>query len=192
MLRAVVCLMLALQSIASSLTVPENRVVFAMKTGLLLRAHVVAQDDTEAMQRLKLHVRDAVCQTYEAQRPSPCPSMLLAAQAMLPDLREAAISAARREGFTGNITVAIEVVPFDERRLDGYTFPAGDYPALMIRLGDARGHNWWGLIDPELSLRAAALPGGGQDGPTQWDWSLRGLLAALLGIPMNGQEASDA
>lgn len=185
MLRAVVCLMLALQSIASSLSAPENRVVFAMKTGLLLRTHVIAQDDTEAMQRLKLSVRDAVRQTYEELRPSPCPSMLLAAEAMLPQLREAALRAARQEGFTGNVAVAIETISFDERELDGYTFPAGEYPALMIDIGDAQGHNWWGLIDPELSLLAAALPGERADSATQWDWSLRGLLAALLGLPMD-------
>jgi hypothetical protein len=35
---------------------------------------------------------------------------------------------------------------------------------------------WWGLIDPELSLRCAALS------PAQerrWDWSLRALWEAL-------------
>ena len=192
MLRAIVCLMLALQSVSACLARPEARVTAAMKTGILLRTHVIAQDDTEAMQSLKLVVRDAVRQTYDERRPSPCPSMLLAAEAMLPELQEAACRAARQEGFTGNITVLIETVSFDERALDGYTFPAGDYPALMIYLGDARGHNWWGLIDPELSLRAAALPGPARDGPIQWDWSLRGFLAALLGLDLNSLEGNDA
>lgn len=184
MLRAVVCLVLAVQSI---LAPPANRAVCAMKTGVLLRMHVVAQDDTEAMQRLKLTVRDAVRDAYEERRPTPCPSMMIAAQAMLPALSEAAVQAAQAEGFQGDVTVTIETVSFDRRELDGLVFPAGDYPALMIRLGDARGRNWWGLVDPELSLRAAALPGEGQHDLITWDWSLQALLSALLGLPLDTQ-----
>ena len=40
----------------------------AMKTGVLLRMHVVAQDDTPAMQALKAPVRDAVRQVYPHRR----------------------------------------------------------------------------------------------------------------------------
>ena len=192
MLRTMVCLMLALQSVTACFAQQESRVVFAMKTGILLRMHVVAQDDTEEMQQLKLTVRDAVRSVYEERHPAACPSMQLAAEAMLPELREAALQAVRQEGFTGNVSVTIETVVFDERALDGHVFPAGDYPALMIRLGDARGHNWWGLIDPELSLRAAALPGETRDGLLEWDWSLRGFFAALLGLTTGPQEGTDA
>ena len=47
----------------------------------------------------------------------------------------------------------------------------------MIRLGDARGHNWWGLLDPQLALDSAAAWQG--DGLLLWDWSLSALLEAL-------------
>lgn len=191
MLRAVVCLMLALQSIASSLAAPEHCVALAMKTGCLLRMHVVAQDDTEEMQRIKLAVRDAVRQTYDERRqPSAC--MLTAAREMLPELTEAASVAARQEGFAGSVDVTIETLAFDERELDGFIVPAGEYPALMIRLGDAQGHNWWGLVDPEFSLRAASLPSESSDGAIEWDWSLQALFSALLGLPMTMQEGNDA
>ena len=46
----------------------------------------------------------------------------------------------------------------------------------MIRLGDAQGRNWWGLIDPELALQCAEF-----DEALLWDWSLHGFLRALLG-----------
>ena len=191
MLRAVVCLMLALQSLSNALTAPQSRVTLAMKSGILLRMHVIAQDDTEEMQRIKLVVRDAVRQTYDEHCPDQALPMLANAQDMLPELTAAAQSAARAEGFAGDVAVAIETVAFDRRELDGYILPAGKYPALMIRMGDAQGHNWWGLIDPELSLGCAAL-GGAHGGPIEWDWSLRGFLAALLGLPMTAQEDADA
>lgn len=193
MLRAILCLLLALQNLSAAFTVPENRIAFAMKTGILLRMHVVAQDDTAEMQRVKLIVRDAVQQTYDDYSPEPSRSMLQTARALLPELTKTAVAAAKQAGFTGKVSVAIETLTFDARELDGYTLPAGEYPALMIRLGDARGRNWWGLVDPELSLRTAAVPGTQQeDAPIQWDWSLRAFLSALLGLPLALQEGSHA
>ena len=192
MLKTLLCLLLTLQTLTVPLKTPEGRVTFAMKTGILLRVHVVAQDDTGEMQRVKLVVRDAVRQAYDERYPSPCLSMLAAAEAMLPDLTEAAVAAARNEGFDGPVDVAIETRTFDARELDGFLLPEGEYPALMIRLGDAQGHNWWGLIDPDLSLRTAMVPDfGSSDGPAVWDWSLKAFLSALLGLPLT-QEGNDA
>lgn len=166
MLRVMLALMMA-----ASLFSPQSRTIFAMKTGVLLRMHVVAQDDTAEMQRVKLRVRDAVLSAYSPEEPGP---MLMQAAALLPQLTSAARDAAAREGFTGQVHVSLENRDFDACTLDGMTFPAGKYPALMVRLGDAKGHNWWGLLDAGLALDCA----GGQDG--SWDWSLAGLLKALF------------
>ena len=149
----------------------------ALKSGEMLRMHVVAHDDTPAMQSVKLVVRDAVRETYAACRPDAPGSMLVAAGDLLPQLTEAAQSAALDAGFSLPVTVAIEVVDFDERTLEGRTIPAGPYPALMIRMGDARGHNWWGLLDPDMALSAASI--GPSGGTIEWDWSLTGFWQAL-------------
>lgn len=153
-------------------------------SGQWLRLHVVAHDDSEAMQRLKLQVRDAVQSCYAA-RQSGAPDMLQAAGILLPDLTHAAEAAARSAGFTGEVDVALGVFPFGERKLDALTIPAGEYPALIIRLGDAQGQNWWGLLDPETSLAFAAI-GETPDGQLFWDWSWRALLTALFGLPIAG------
>lgn len=175
MIRTIISLCLLVQTLSAALP-QEARTVFAMKTGILLRMHVIAQDDTAEMQRVKLCVRDAVQQAYAAA-PDNGGTMLQRTGALLPQLTQAAQACAAAEGFAGSVTVVIETLAFDERTLDGLTIPAGTYPALMIRLGDAQGRNWWGLIDPELALQCAAL-----EDTLQWDWSLRGLLKALLGI----------
>lgn len=153
-----------------------------LRSGQWLRFHVIAQDDSEEMQRIKLCVRDAVQACYAANRPEDA-SMLSAAEALLPALTQSAQAAARAEGFTGEVSVLLDVLPFDERTLAGVSVPAGDYPALVIRLGDAQGRNWWGLLDPETSLRFAAVEET-QDGSILWDWSWEALLAALLNLPL--------
>ena len=104
--------------------------------------------------------------------------MLPRAAALLPELTSAARAAARNAGYAGDVSVTLEWARFDQRTLDGLTIPAGWYPALMIRLGDALGHNWWGLLDPRLALSSAAAEGG--DGPLSWDFSLSALWQALL------------
>ena len=175
MLKTLFSLLLALQTMLAAPA--ECRTVFAMKTGVLLRVHVVAQDDTAEMQRVKRCVRDAVLAAYAAA-PEDGQTMLRRAEGLLPELTYAAVRAAREEGFTGAVDVSLEQVLFDSRTLDGITIPAGEYPALMIRLGDARGHNWWGLLDPRLAISSAAAEG--SDGPLSWDFSLSALWQALL------------
>lgn len=152
----------------------------ALHSGEWLRLHVVAHDDTPAMQDVKLTVRDAVRRTYAEQVPADSASMLAAAAAMLPELTAAAQSAAREAGFDGPVTVALGPAAFDGRRLAGYVIPAGVYPALVVRLGEARGHNWWGLLDPETAIGAASVEElDGED--LVWDWSLDALWQGLFG-----------
>lgn len=53
---------------------------------------------------------------------------------------------------------------------------------------------WWGLIDPELSLWFAQLSPEDEDGEERilWDWSWRGFLAALFGIPAEKEAPAHA
>ena len=103
--------------------------------------------------------------------------MLENTRTMLPVLQAAAEQAAWAEGYHGPVTVSLEQAAFDERKLDGLTFPAGIYPALMVRLGPAQGHNWWGLVDRELALASAQVPD--DAGTTLWAVSYTHLSACL-------------
>ncbi|GEM_PF-4024737 len=163
------------QFMAGSVDSDSARAVFAMRAGILLRLHVVAASDLPEDQRIKLCVRDAVQEAY-AESPVESGSMLEKTQAILMELQEAAERAARAEGFQGPVTVTLEQAAFDRRELDGLTFPAGVYPALMVRLGPAQGHNWWGLVDRELALASAQV----QDGMGTVLWEQGGVRWTLL------------
>ena len=156
------------------------KTALAMRAGILLRLHVVANSDDAEDQRVKLCVRDAVQDAYQARAAQGEP-MLKQAQEMLPELQMAAEKAARQEGFDGSVTATIENIAFDARELDGLTIPAGIYPALMVRLGDAQGHNWWGLLDRDAALSAAEVNAPGlciwTSGGVQWTLSLPALFA---------------
>jgi len=181
MTNILAAVMAAFQLLLSTFTTPT--LTQRLKSGDWLRFHVVAQDDTAPMQRLKLQVRDAVQEAYNASAPE-AGDMLGQAEALLPTLTQVARKAAQEAGFTGAVNVQLDIFSFNERTLFGQIVPSGDYPALMIRLGDAQGQNWWGLLDPELSLRLASVKGEAEaDQAIRWDWSWQALLAALLGLP---------
>lgn len=149
-----------------------------LHAGTALRFHVIAHDDTARMQRIKLCVRDAV-QAWYLQHPCQG-SMLEKANALLPGLTQAARDAAQAAGFEGTVSVALGRETFGDRMLGSLRVPAGEYPALVIRLGNGQGRNWWGLLDPELSARWSAAEGDWQrSGTVVWDWSLAGLLNAV-------------
>lgn len=171
-MKTLFCLMMLLSALSPH-ALPD-RTTLAMKSGVLLRMHVIAPDDTPAMQQMKLHVRDAVRHAY-ASSPARGLTMLARTRFLLPSLTAAARQAAGSHGYDGPVTLSVEQASFDERTLDGHVFPAGDYPALIIRLGEARGRNWWGLVDPSLALSCAALG----EGELIWDWSLPALWQAL-------------
>ena len=174
MLRLIAVLLAALQFGMPSTA--SAQATFGMKTGITLRMHVIAHDDTPFMQEIKLQVRDGVQEAY-AQEASGRLPMLFHAARLLPKLKEAAEVTAREAGFSGNVDVALRIASFDERMLDGLTIPAGLYPALVIRLGSAQGRNWWGLIDRQLALRCAAVSVDESDS-VEWDWSFQGLQTA--------------
>lgn len=168
--------LLQLVSLSIPHTLPEK-----LRSGELLRFHVVAQDDTAEMQRIKLCVRDAVHACY-VEKQSGSGLMLLEAARLLPALAESAESAARQEGFDGEVRIHLGVRFFSERMLGSCVIPAGEYPALMVYMGDAQGQNWWGLLDPVLSLELSQIPDEDESEGVEWDWSFWGLIRALLGI----------
>lgn len=169
-------------SVPEALSSPEVRATAAMHMGITLRMHVIAQDDTEEMQQVKLAVRDGVRAAYTAVSGGKQQPMLPVAHEYLDVLAAAALSSARGAGFTGTVDVSLGMHRFDERTLDGMTIPAGLYPALVISLGDAQGRNWWGLIDPQFAAACAACPSSPSSDDVVWDWSLEALLDALLSI----------
>lgn len=179
MLRLLVCLVMLLQTALPAR--PGEALPARLRSGELLRFHVVAHDDTPAMQRVKLTIRDAVQSVWQTHAPQEG-TMLQRTGAILPQLTAAAREAAREAGFTGEVAVHLGAEAFDERSLAGVTIPAGTYPALVIRLGDAQGRNWWGLIDPEAAMLLAAAGEVNREAPLLWDWSWEALLKALFGF----------
>lgn len=119
----------------------------------VVRLHVLAVDDTEEEQALKLRVRDAVLAylspVLEGVSDRDEARELLAGR--LQAIAETAADAA--EGRKVSVSLGPESYPL--RRYEGFVLPAGTYESLRVVLGEGEGHNWWCVVFPPLCLSAA-------------------------------------
>ena len=122
-------------------------------SGQVLRLHVLAVDDSEEEQALKLRVRDAVL-AYLNPVLAGVNDRDEARQLLAGRLREIAEAAAdAAEGRKVSVSLGPESYPL--RRYEGFVLPAGTYESLRVVLGDGEGHNWWCVVFPPLCLSAA-------------------------------------
>ena len=147
-----------------------------------IRLHILANSDTWDDQLLKLQVRDAVLAAIpEAVTRADTPQQAAAAlQTALPALQNAADNALHRahSAQTARLRFA-----FTARDYGGFALPGGEYTALRIELGAARGRNWFCVLYPALCLSGAQ-----SDYPTKAEnalvfgrYEVRFALAELVG-----------
>ncbi len=121
-----------------------------------LRLHIVANSDSDPDQAVKLLVRDAVLKESEAFSTSADKAQ--AEEKLSRSLEEIEQTANRtlsKNGFAYTAKAKICEMYFDERKYENVTLPAGNYTALRIELGEAKGKNWWCVIYPSVCLSAA-------------------------------------
>ncbi len=121
----------------------------------ILRFHVLANSDSDADQNVKKQVRDAVG-TYLRPYLEECSDMKMTREVVnehMHEVIEVSKDVLRDNGFTYNVTAEITHTDFPEKVYGEYTFPAGEYEALEIRLGNGEGHNWWCVLYPNMCFK---------------------------------------
>ena len=117
----------------------------------VLRFHVLANSDSKEDQELKMTVKDEVVSWLEAKM--DCDSLEETKnfiRSHLTGIVEVAEETVRREGYSYPVQAALEWTDFPEKSYGDVTFPAGSYEALRIQIGEAKGHNWWCVLYPNL------------------------------------------
>ena len=118
----------------------------------VLRFHVIANSDSSEDQALKLEVRDALI-SYMADHRTAFDSADEAAAFAADhchELTQLAQAIIDQAGFSYTASASVTVCPFPEKTYGDLTFPAGDYQALRVELGQAQGQNWWCVLYPLL------------------------------------------
>ena len=123
----------------------------------VLRLHVLANSDSAADQNLKLKVRDKILEITEKEfaKAENIGEAVKTASADLERITAAASEVIKEEGFDYAVSASVGKDFFTNREYDGFTLPAGVYNSLTVRIGGARGHNWWCVLFPGVCLSAA-------------------------------------
>ena len=123
----------------------------------ILRLHVIANSDKENDQALKLKVRDEVLR-MEAKLWKTAENKTQAMDIVkdhIDEIEDAAQEIVRENGYNYPVSATLTYCYFPTRENENFTLPAGNYDALRITIGEAKGKNWWCVLFPEICLGAA-------------------------------------
>ena len=117
-----------------------------------LRIHIRAHSNEQSAQDVKYLVRDRIVEFltplvagYQSQTQA-----MQGVQANLSAIERVADGVLQNSGFAYRARAEIKKESFPTRVYGDYTLPSGEYYALIIRLGEGVGDNWWCVVYPPL------------------------------------------
>ena len=118
----------------------------------VFRFHVLANSDSEEDQALKMQVKEAVIAYMKEEIPSSDSVEMTKewAKSHLDAIVNLAEAVLLEEGYAYEVTAEVTTCDFPEKTYGDITFPSGEYEALRIEIGEAKGQNWWCVLYPNL------------------------------------------
>lgn len=118
-----------------------------------IRLRILANSDKPEDQAIKRQVRDAIiAQMNEwVTGPQSIDEARQIVQRNLPVLEKVVRDTLVTNGL-GSIPYSVELgqVPFPTKMYGSRVYPAGNYEALRVSLGEGKGQNWWCVLFPPL------------------------------------------
>ena len=118
----------------------------------VFRLHVIANSDSEEDQNLKYKVRDnlieymnTLCKDVENKEEA-----INLANLHLEDFKQIAEETVKENGYNYPVSVEIGNFSFPTKNYGDVSLPAGYYDALRVKIGEAKGQNWWCVMFPPL------------------------------------------
>ena len=154
-----ICFVLAVVLAALVTSAASQRADAAEQTALqmhlaqeVLRFHVLANSDSADDQELKLKVRDAVLGYMEEKLPESDGAAETKdwLRSHIDEIEEISRRTVADAGTEYPVSAAVTTCWFPDKTYGDVTFPAGNYEALRIEIGEAKGHNWWCVLYPGL------------------------------------------
>ncbi|MED4751474.1 stage II sporulation protein R [Brevibacillus choshinensis] len=117
-----------------------------------IRLRIIANSDSIQDQWLKREVRDALIAQMDtwAKDIGSFEDAEKVVSANLPVMQQVVDQTIRDRGFSYQAVVDFGQVPFPTKLYGSYVYPAGNYKALRVQIGEAKGQNWWCVLFPPL------------------------------------------
>ncbi len=132
-----------------------------------IRFHVVANSNTLEDQELKLIVRDGLLKSINEGLVAETMAIADTAQSKvtldinrskefieenLTELEKKARGILSKQGCNYPVKANLDVAWIPQKTYGNVTFPAGNYNALTVTIGQGQGENWWCVLFPPLCL----------------------------------------
>ena len=110
----------------------------------VFRLHIIANSDSSADQELKLKVRDKIIEYMNTltSNSSDKKDVISIVNNHLDSFKEIALNTIKENGYNYDVNIEIGNFHFPTKSYGDISFPAGNYDALKIEIGDAIGQNW--------------------------------------------------
>ena len=118
----------------------------------VFRLHVIANSDSKEDQDLKYKVRDSILEYINdlAVNCSSKDEVIFLATEKQDELYDIAKKVIEENGFDYDVNISIGNFEFPTKTYGDISFPAGNYDALRVEIGEAVGQNWWCVMFPPL------------------------------------------
>ncbi|KAB7707478.1 stage II sporulation protein R [Bacillus aerolatus] len=135
--------------IPSQAAEPEETIVIPKEA---IRLRILANSDHAADQALKRKIRDDVNAeiTNWVSDLESLPEARRLLKSKLPEIQQIALERAAKEGATSDIRVKFDKAKFPTKLYGQFLYPAGEYEAIVITIGEGKGANWWCVLYPPL------------------------------------------
>ncbi|MFD6206524.1 stage II sporulation protein R [Peribacillus sp. NPDC060253] len=117
-----------------------------------IRLRILANSDTEEDQAVKRLIRDKVNQdiTKWVAELTSLEDARDVITSHLPDIQATAEAVVKENGLEQSVKVDFGQAKFPTKLYGQYLYPAGEYEAVIITLGEGEGANWWCVLFPPL------------------------------------------
>ncbi|MES1040543.1 stage II sporulation protein R [Peribacillus simplex] len=139
-----------------SIYMPKAEMVGAEDTKVIpdeaIRLRILANSDAEKDQAVKRLIRDEVNEdiTKWVEELTSLDEARDVITSHLPDIQATAEAVIKEQGLEQSVKVDFGQAEFPTKLYGQYLYPAGDYEAVIITLGDGEGANWWCVLFPPL------------------------------------------
>ena len=119
-----------------------------------IRLHVIANSDDDYDQQVKLKVKDAIikdCSKLLVQSKSADESFCIVKNSST-IFSQTANQTLKDNGYAYKARIETGKFMFPDKMYEQAAFPAGEYRALKIVLGEGEGKNWWCVLYPPLCV----------------------------------------
>ena len=125
----------------------------------VIRLHVLANSDEVYDQELKIKVKDGIVKMLEDELHSSMSKdeTRIILLKNLDEIEKKTKEIIEENGYDYDVSAKITFDNFPTKQYGDVVLPAGEYEALKVEIGEAKGQNWWCVMFPPLCFVDASV-----------------------------------